>query len=98
MKVYSVPMLALLASAGCSSHSPKYAGVDPVNVEIGGRTFQVYADGSEAQAIRVNMEWGASVESVVAAAGEAIERATRCEVVEGSLRGDVSIVDADLSC
>jgi hypothetical protein len=87
-----------LVVLGCSSPGLEYAGTAPTRVDVNGRVFEVYVKGDRSQAIRVNREWGARQEDVLADARIAIERASGCAVDEDDIRGDVTLVNATLSC
>lgn len=90
-------LAALLLLGACSSPSIQYSGVAPVNVVISGIEFDVYSNGSTAQAIRLS--WGQPDVAVFRiAVRQAIERATGCLVDPGSLSGDFTVIDAVLDC
>jgi hypothetical protein len=91
-------LTALVVLAGCSSPSFEYSEVEPTRARVGERVFDVYATGSTAHAFRMNREWGAEMDSVMADAAIAIEQATKCQVDRESLSGDVAIVHAKITC
>ena len=97
-KKYRLIAIGLLLLANCSSPSPEYADADRVEIGVGDRVFHVYSTASSAQAIRTNREWGAERASVASDAATAIERATGCKVDEGSLEGDLGVVNAEIAC
>ncbi|RDC72863.1 hypothetical protein DLJ49_09615 [Rhodovulum sp. 12E13] len=99
--VLSLAVAALLLP-GCDSPSPlsSFAGVPATRVEVAGSTFSVRVAGREAQAVRTNFDLraGSRGREIVPRAGIAMERASGCRVVPGSLRGDSSVIEARLAC
>jgi len=91
-------VIVLLLFAACSSPALRYGGVAPVRVVVEGARYDVYRLGAEAQAIRVSMELLPRKAQSFARALAAIEAATGCKVVEGSLAGDQALVQAELDC
>ena len=88
--------------AGCDSPNPfsPYAGVPPQRVEVGGSVFSVRVAGTQAQAVRTNFDLraGARGRAIVPRAGVAMERASGCTVVPGTLQGDSALIEAELRC
>ncbi len=87
-----------LLFTACSSPALRYGGMAPVRVEVGGARYDVYRLGAKVQAIRVSMELLPRKAQSFARAIAAIESATGCKVVEGSLTGDQALVQAELDC
>ncbi len=87
-----------LLLAACSSPALRYSGVAPVRVEVEGSRYDVYRLDGEVQVIRVSMEVLPRKAQSFARAIAAIEAATGCSVVEGSLAGDQALVQARLDC
>ena len=83
-----------LVGLGCSSPSLEYTGTAPTRIDVNGRVFEVFVKGDRSQAIRVNREFGARQEDVLADARIAIERTSVCAVDEDDIRGDVTLVNA----
>ncbi len=96
MRVFLVVLL--LALAACSSPGIKFLGVKPVRVDADGSVFDVYSNGWQVQAIRLNPEYLPKLSDVVARAIMAIEQATGCLVDERSLKGDWALIEADIVC
>jgi hypothetical protein len=94
--------IAALALSGCDSPSPLsvFSGVPPTRVEVAGSVFSVRVAGREAQAVRTNFDLraGSRGREIVPRAGIAMERASGCRVVPGSLRGDSAVIEARLAC
>jgi hypothetical protein len=99
MKTYACH-LALLASvlAACSSPSPEFFSSEPQRAAVGSRVFDVYLNGTAAQAVRINQDWGAKPEDVFSDAISAIERVSACSVKKESVTGDLGVIDAKLAC
>ncbi|MEM1431824.1 MAG: hypothetical protein AAGG09_20390 [Pseudomonadota bacterium] len=98
----AVAVLSLLALIACDSPDPlsEFAGVPPMRVDIAGSIYSVRVAGSRAQAIRQSVEFGAlrSPADYVARSGLAMEQASGCRVVSGSLTGDAAMSEARLAC
>lgn len=94
-------LISALALAACDSPNPLsvYAGVPPTRVEVEGSVFSVRVAGSQAQAVRTDFDLRAGLGGrIVPRAGIAIERASGCRVVDGSLKGDAALIEARLIC
>jgi hypothetical protein len=103
MRPAAAPLaVAALLLPGCDSPSPlsSFAGVPPTRVEVAGATFSVRVAGREAQAVRTNFDMRAGIRGreIIPRAGIAMERASGCRVVPGSLQGDSALVEARLDC
>lgn len=98
MKHVTVLLFAALVLAGCAS--PGYLGVKPIKAEADGSTFLVYhhVGSVEVEAYRVSVEMLPSKRRVFKAAKKAIETATKCRVIEGSIYGDQAIITAEVDC
>lgn len=88
----------LLTLAACDSPSPAMMGITPTYVTVDGAEFSVRRNGTRAEAIRTNAMPFPSIGAIVHRAGEAMEQATGCTVITDSLRGDQSVMRADLIC
>ena len=84
--------------AACSSPGKLYRGIEPQRVNVDGSVFDVYRNGADVQAIRVNMEMLPAMDRIVARAISAIENATGCDVVANSIDGDQALVKARINC
>lgn len=90
--------VALMFTAACSSPSMKFNGITPLQVVADGSVFDVYSNGNEVQAIRVNMQVLPSMSQTVARAISAIETATGCSVIPSSIEGDQALINAKIRC
>ncbi len=90
--------LAMLALAGCNTPPLGFAGVDPVRVQVERSVFDVRVRGDRAHALRLNPEYTNSLAAVAPRARRAIQQASGCRVVEGSVAGDAIFVTAALEC
>ncbi|WP_308915455.1 hypothetical protein [Jannaschia sp. LMIT008] len=66
--------------------------------EANGHRYTVHWNADTAQATRTNVVWLPSFTSVATGAIEVTERLTGCRVREGSLDGDVALVEMALDC
>ena len=88
----------LAALAACSSPSPRYIGAPKVSLSVDGASIDVYSDGLDAQAIRLNYEWGFSSAKMERLGRRAIAEATGCRVDGRTVRADPSVMSARLIC
>ena len=95
-------LLALLAACDQPAPLSPVAGLPAQRVAVGGSEFAVRATASEAQAVRRDFDLNAAFarDEIVTRAGLAMERASGCRVVPGTLRGDGDgvIIEARLDC
>ncbi|MCB1396789.1 MAG: hypothetical protein H6898_17445 [Rhodobacter sp.] len=95
-----IPLLALLAA--CASPDRAFWGAAPVEQVIGGRRYIVYTGTDvprpRVQVIRMGYARRAEQPAIVEAMQQAAVRATGCALVEGSARGDSSVMTARLAC
>lgn len=91
-------ILALFGLISCSSPGLKYSGVSPVRVAVEDSVFDVYALGEEVQIIRLSVEMLPKRAIIAARALAAIEQATGCPVVAGSMIGDQALMEARIDC
>jgi hypothetical protein len=91
-----------LAVAGCASPAPfsDFAGAPPQQVRAGGSEFSVRVAGGRARAVRTDFDPQAGIRGrrIVPRAGLAMERASGCRVVPGTLTGDAAVIEAELAC
>ncbi|MGI3185288.1 hypothetical protein [Nioella aestuarii] len=91
-------LLLILLLAACDSPAPAMMGADATRVTIDGVDFTIRIRGDRAEAIRTNMMPNPSIGSIYPRALQAMEGVSDCSVIEGSLRGDVAVMRADLDC
>lgn len=96
MQRYGYLVLALLAA--CNSPHPAFNAVQSKMVEVEGSTFQVRIKDELAEAIRTNFEYVPKIGDIFPKATKAIEIASGCTVVPGSMRGDPALMVAKLDC
>ena len=98
---YRAPLIVfLLVLAGCDSPSPEMMGGAMREATVDGSRFRVFMKpgGYKVEAHRVSVEMLPSKVETFARAYRAIEIATGCKVVAGSLGGDRAIVAARVNC
>ncbi len=98
---YRAPLIVfLLVLAGCDSPSPEMMGGAMREATVDGSRFRVFMKpgGYKVEAHRVSVEMLPSKVETFARAYRAIEIATGCKVVAGSLGGDRAIVTARVNC
>lgn len=87
-----------LLLAGCNTPPLGFAGIDPVRVQVAHSIFDVRIKESRAHALRINSEPAINLAAVAPRARRAIEQASGCAVVPGSLIGDPVFITAELDC
>ena len=90
-------LASFLILTACSSPSIRFRD-PPVRVEVEGWTIDVYRNGEEVQAIRVNSTWRPRGRDMLTRGVWAIEHATGCTVVRESIEGDVVLLNAQIEC
>ncbi|PHQ94431.1 MAG: hypothetical protein COB40_12210 [Marinosulfonomonas sp.] len=100
MGKFTIIVTTLLAVSGCDSASPKFIGGSVKEVTVEQSRFRVFSQygGNAIEAHRVSIEPLPSLVLTLDKAYRAIELATGCRVVEGSLRGDRAIILAEVDC
>ncbi|WP_296424832.1 hypothetical protein [Yoonia sp.] len=91
-------LVAAIFLGGCNTPPLGFAGIDPVRVEVEQSVFDVRVKDGRAHALRVNSEFAPNLAAVAPRARVAIELASGCQIVDGSLMGDPIFVTADLRC
>lgn len=91
-------LFMLMTLFACSSPGRKFSGAEPVRVVAEGSVFDVYVVGENARAIRLNFELLPKRAVTGARAVAAIEQATGCAVVKGSVSGDQAMIEVRLKC
>ncbi|MFV2002995.1 MAG: hypothetical protein ACC619_08440 [Paracoccaceae bacterium] len=96
-KIFSA-LVVLIVLAGCAS--PQFFGARVREVSVDQSRFRVFMlpGGSSVEVHRVSVEVLPSLVLTLERAYRAIEIATGCGVVDGSLRGDQAIILADVDC
>lgn len=96
----SLVLLGLSALAACDSPSPQFMHRDTATtrIEVEGSTFSVHQRENWVEVYRVGFEALPRVPVILARAKVAIEQATGCKVVKGSLTGDQAIQRAEIDC
>ncbi|MEE9389149.1 MAG: hypothetical protein V3U96_11115 [Paracoccaceae bacterium] len=96
----SAILITLAFLAGCDSPSLSLRGGSVHQVDVQGSRFRVYrqAGGTLVEAHRVSFEALPSLVQTLEKAFLAIEMATGCIVMPGSLRGDQAIILAEVEC
>lgn len=93
-----LPFIAALVLAGCSAPGVEVWGGTSSKQVAAGHRFTVNFTSTRAEAYRTNPAWRPSQAEVFERAAQAMEQASGCKAVRGSLRGDVALVEADLIC
>lgn len=94
----SAALIGVTFLAACNTPPLGFAGVDPVRVDIEQSSFDVRVKDGRAHALRVNAEFAPNINFVGPRAARAIEEASGCNVVQGSMAGDAIFFTADLDC
>ncbi len=89
-----------LVLAGCDSPSVSLLGGEVQEVTIDDSRFRIFMQrgGNAIEAHRVSVESLPSLALTLNKAYQAIELATGCHVVDGTLRGDQAIILAEVDC
>lgn len=93
-----VSALLLLSAAACSTPHPSFLDAARHEVDVGGSRFVIYEKQGWVEVYRTSFERLPPRDAVFARARQAIEQATNCRVVPGSLTGDVALMRARLDC
>ena len=87
-----------LMLVACNAPPPQFAGIPPETIVVAQSTFDVRIKDTRALALRTNQEVALSLGAVAPRAIVAIEQASGCTVVPGTVSGDQVFITADLSC
>ncbi len=100
MEKFAKIVVVLMLVAGCDSPSPGFLGGSVQEVVVDESRFRVFMQhgGNEIEAHRVSVEPLPSLVLTLDKAYRAIEQATGCQIVDGSLRGDQAIILAEVDC
>ena len=90
--------LVLFTLAACDSPHPAFNAMQRQTITVQGSTFQVRIRSDIAEAIRTNFEFNPKSRAVFPKATKAIEIASGCKVVPGSMEGDPALVRARIDC
>lgn len=88
----------VLVLSGCASPSPEFAGGSRQSVMRDGREFVVVQLGNRAQVIRVGWAGPAERRGMLAIMIGAMEQATGCTAIAGTIEGDTGALRARLRC
>ena len=93
-------LLSTLIVAACDSPSPQFIGQPVREVTVDGSRFRVFMQigSGQVEAHRISVEPLPSLVLTLEKAYRAIEIASGCSVVAGSLRGDQAIILAQVDC
>lgn len=91
-------IFAILLLSACNGPSPALRGSEGIEMEVEGSHFLDYRRGIQAEAIRTNFEFPATVRHIFPKAAIAIEHATGCPPHIASMTGDAAHIKADLNC
>ncbi|MHA1128022.1 MAG: hypothetical protein ACTSRN_03605 [Alphaproteobacteria bacterium] len=91
-------IIVLLAIMACSSPGKHFSGATPVRVTVEGSIFDIYTVGSDVKAVRLSVEALPRRAVIGARAIIAIEQATGCKFVAGSMTGDQALMQARITC
>ena len=94
---YALPFI-LASLAACNSPSPAMMGQAETRVVVDGAEFAVRQRDPRAEAIRLNFIANPSIGMVLSRAEQAMEQATGCDVLTDTLRGELNVMRAELSC
>ncbi|MCK0140989.1 hypothetical protein [Aliiroseovarius sp. F20344] len=97
---YTLVFLGTFVLSGCDSPSPQFMHRDTATtkVEVEGSVFSVHQRENWVEVYRTGFEALPRVPVILARSQVAIEQATGCKVVEGSLSGDQAIQRAEIDC
>ncbi len=95
MKRFAILVVFLGA---CNTPSVDQWGGQSSAQSVGAFTFTVHHRSDRAEAYRTNLAWRMNRATVFEAAARAMEQASGCKAVRGSLAGDVALIKADLIC
>lgn len=93
---YSALSLVLLAA--CNSPHSAFYGVEPQTITVDGSTFLIRLKDGLASATRTNFEYVPKIGGTFPKATKAMEIASNCTVVPGSMHGDAAWMVARLDC
>jgi len=83
---------------GCASPHPAFMSVEKQVITVQGSTFHVRIKDDKAEVIRTNFERIPKIGDTFPKAVTAIEQASGCTVVSGSMRGDPALMMAKINC
>ncbi|WP_138466369.1 hypothetical protein [Poseidonocella sp. HB161398] len=98
MKSAALAGMAVIGLASCIAHSPPLHGARPVRIASGGSVFLVRHTDTRAEATRISAEAHPDRMTILARALAAIEAASGCKVLPGTLYGDWTLAEAYLDC
>ena len=97
-----IPLFPLLLLAACVSPAPDFFGAERQEVTRGGIRFVIYRSGAEVEVVRMGYLARPARAAVPRLMAEAVEEATGCPVVPGSMTtkipGETGVARFDLNC
>ena len=93
-----ISFILLLVLAACNGPGLRMQGATKTEASAGGIDFNVFHDGTVAEAHRTSRMIKPKAKLVFAAARAAIIQSSGCDVDERSWSGDVAVVKVKLNC
>ena len=90
--------IVLFGLMACSSPGKQFSGAEPVRVTVEESIFDIYTVGNDVKVVRLSIEALPKRAVIGARAIVAIEQATGCNFVAGSLTGDQALMQARITC
>ena len=91
-------LVFILFLAACDMGGPGFRGIEPVRVVVDGSQFSVRQNEGRVEVLRLNSEMALGRRSMAVKMASAIEQATGCMLVQGSLQGDQVQATGRLKC
>ncbi len=95
---FALAFLCAVCLGGCAAHTPVLYGGTVTRITVEGTRFVVSHTETRAEATRVSPERLPNRERMLYLALQAIEGASGCTVLPGTLYGDWSLTEAYLDC
>ena len=86
------------ALAACNTPSPQMWGSEASQVQMRGHSFNIFLKDGRAEAVRTNRLKRRKLGEVYLAAALAMEKASGCQVIDRSFKGDPAQMWANLNC
>lgn len=93
-----ISFVLLLVLTACNGPVLSMQGATRAETSAGGIAFNVFHNGSRAEAHRTSRMFKPDAKAVFAAARQAIIQSSGCQTDEGSWGGDVAVVKVNLIC
>lgn len=91
-------MMSICLLGACDLPTREFAGIPAQTIVVEQSTFDVRINGERAGVIRTNATGARGLVGVAGRAAVAMEMASGCDVVPGSVTGDRIVYTADLDC